>query len=192
MVSKALAKQSQATRMKILFKQYETTFKRHQDLAVFREPIAFLHRRTGRVEFYDNVTSGDFSFTHTDGTEKQIPLTPAFLKTFDYGKRTFKGYILDEDNAFPLPQTPFISIEQYTMGMTKMLNNFSKWKQKEFEGIGNMWWKILIGLAVLVGVIVVGKMLLPDLKLNPFSKDTAEGVAEIGLILIGSKFKKWK
>lgn len=162
-------KKSLAKKVKILFKRQQGMLKKYREMANFEEPIALLIRRTGKVEFHDRCTSGFFEFKHSDGKDRKIQLSPEFLKTFDYGKRTFKGYILDEDRPIPLPESPLCTIETYEMGITKTLNDISKWKQKEYEGIGKMWLNIAMALGLLLLVMAVVKMMAPNLNLNPFS-----------------------
>lgn len=160
--SKIKEKQSRAKRIKILLKSYEGRFKSYQEMANFKEPVMLLMRNTRKTEFYDNVTSGWFSFTHTDGSGRNIKLSPEFLQTFDYGKRTFKGYICHEDYPTPLPERPIVTAEQFQWAIDKTQNDLQNWKAKELGARGDMWYKILIGIAIIIGVIGFIKLIVPD------------------------------
>ena len=52
-----------------------------------------------RVEFYEDATHGEYAFNHSDGRKRVITLDPTFLHTFDYGKRTFKGWDRDWETS---------------------------------------------------------------------------------------------
>lgn len=175
--SKINEKQSQAKRIKILLKTYEKKFKGdYQDMANFNEPVLFLMRNTRRTEFYDKATTGWFQFEHTDGTMRRIKLNPEFLQTFDYGKRTFKGYICHEDHPTPLPEKPVVTAEQFQWAIDKTQQDLLDHKAKEYSARGEMWWKILLGIGVLVVLFALAKMIVPDLF--SFGGGGAKQVAE--------------
>ena len=175
--SKIHEKQSKAKKIKILLKSYKTRFKSYQEMANFKEPVLFLMRNTRKVEFFDNVTTGWFQFNHTDGTMRKIKLGPEGLHTFDYGKRTFKGYIIHEDNPIPLPERPVITAEQFQWAIDKTHQDLINHRAKEYDAKGKMIWKILIGIGAIILALAFAKMLVPDLFNFGASKQVVETVA---------------
>ena len=135
METKLRKNQSRAKRIKILMKNYEGRFKSYQEMSNFQEPVVFLIRGNRKVEFYDNATQGKFVYTHSDGKERSIDLDARFLHSFDYGKRTFKGYFISEDSPTPLPENPVVTGEMFQMSTEKTLNDFRKWKADETRAI---------------------------------------------------------
>ena len=53
---------SQAERIKLLLKIQKGLIKKRKKMVDFKEPIMFLRRRNGDLEFYDNVTQGKLTF----------------------------------------------------------------------------------------------------------------------------------
>ena len=139
METKVKTMQTKAKRIKILLKQHKGLWGKHQELAEFEEPVLMLMRNNRKIEWYDKATQGKFLYTHTDGKERAIELSPQFLHTFDYGKREFKGYICHEDYPTPLPEIPIVTGEMYQMGIEKTLNDMKKWKADEARALGDMW-----------------------------------------------------
>lgn len=172
--------QSRAKRIKILLKNYDGRFKSYQDLANFKEPVLFLMRNNRKVEFHDNATQGKFLFTHTDGKERSIELSPQFMHTFDYGKKTFKGYVCHEDYPTPLPEVPVITGDIFGMAIDKTLNDMKKWKAEETRAIGDMWMKIGIGIAIVIGAFAVFKLLFPSASLAFWNSGGKEAVQAVG------------
>ena len=164
--------QSRARRIRLLLKKRKGLIGTYQDTKDFEEPCLLLMRRSRKVEFYEKATQGKFIFEHSDGQERAIELNPQFIHTFDYGKRDFRGYVCHEDYPTPLPDIPVVSAEMYQLGIEKTLNDIKKWKAEEMKGIGEMWFKIRLGIAIVIGVLALAKMLVPSLKLPFFSSDT--------------------
>lgn len=152
---------SKAKEINILFKKYDKLIKSYYELAHFEEPIAQLIRRNGTIQFFEGATKGNFTFEHSDGTEKTIVLDPRYIKTFKYGRHNFRGYILDEDNATPLPDNPYLSSELYTISINKTLNDQKDWHAKEITAKGNMMLNIFIGIGLVV--LIVGIYIIPQL-----------------------------
>ena len=159
MQTKIQEKQSKARRIKLLLKKYDKTFKAHMEMSNFKEPVVFLMKRNRKVEFYENATQGSFKFERTDGREGNIELAPEFLHTFDYGKRTFKGYLCHEDYLTPLPESPVIMADMFNIAQEKTLHDVRKWKKDEQAGIGLKWKQILIGIAILVAIPLGAKII---------------------------------
>lgn len=179
MTTKLKKEQSKAQKIKILLKKYDGRFKSYMEMSSFEEPVVFLLRNNRRAEFYEKATSGKFIFIHTDGKERSIDLSPQFLHTFDYGKRNFKGYVCHEDFPTPLPEIPVVTGEMYQMGIEKTLNDFKKWKADETRAIGDMWWKILLGLGAVILAIGAVKLLVPSLSLPFFANGNGEAIQKV-------------
>jgi hypothetical protein len=178
METKIQKNQSKAKRIKLLFKKYESTFKKYNEMANFKEPCLFLMRRNKKTEFYEEATRGEFKFVHSDGKEGKIVLAPEFMLTFDYGKRTFKGYICHEDHLTPLPENPIITADMFNMAQEKVLHDIRKWKDKEEAGIGLKWKHILTGIGIILAVVIGGQLIAGlfgiDIQLNPFATPPQE------------------
>ena len=159
-------------------KNYKGKFKEYQDLANFQEPVMMFMRNSRKVEFYENVTTGFFHYTHTDGTVRKIKISPEFMHTFDYGKNNFKGYICHEDHPTPLPEKPVVTAEQFQWAIDKTQQDLMNHREKELTAKGDMWYKILIGIAIVIGVLAFAKMIVPDF-FNFFSSG-GEAVKEAG------------
>ena len=140
---------SEAKRINILLKKKKALLKSKLELARFKEPILLLMRRNNRVEFYEGATKGEFTFRHSNGHDVDIILDTSFIQTFEYGNNDFRGYILHEDEEFPLPQRPLVYAEQYKIAMSKVMNDIKTYKAKEIEAYGNLGWKIAGGIALL-------------------------------------------
>lgn len=182
MRTKVQKAQSKAKRIKLLFKQYDKTFKSYQEMSDFKEPIVFLMRRNRKVEFHDKATEGTFMFKHSNGKDLGIVLEPQYLHTFDYGKKTFKGYILHEDYPNPLPEEPTVSSDLYLISMDKALHDIRKHKADEEKAIGLKWKQILIGLGIVIAIIggikILGGLMGVDIDLWPFNNQQAEAVGQ--------------
>ena len=131
-MSKILEKQSRAKKIKILLKTYNRRFgKDLKEMSEHKEPVLMLMRNTRKVEWYDDASKGWFRFTHTDGTERRIKLSPEFLHSFDYGSKNFRGYLLHEDHPTPLPQKPVVTVETFQMAIDKTQHDLQNWRSKE-------------------------------------------------------------
>ena len=177
--SKINEKQSRAKKIKILLKSYDKRMGSYLEMANFKEPVMFLMRNTRKTEFFDDVTTGWFQFEHTDGSSRRIKISPEFLQTFDYGKNTFKGYICHEDYPTPLPEKPVVTAEQFQWAIDKTQQDLLNHKAKEYDARGNMWYKIAIGIAIIIGVIAFAKLLVPDLfSFGGGAKQVAQTIVE--------------
>ena len=75
------------------------------------------------------TTAGVFEYQPTDPrkTDKQtVILNPAKQQIFDYGDKTFRGYIHREGDAFSYPHTPLMDAEAYNISQQKTLNDIMK------------------------------------------------------------------
>lgn len=163
-VKKELAKdkKSQATRIKHLMYRHQQWMKIQYQTTEFKEPVMLFERRSGEVEFYENVTSGLFEYTHSDGTVRFLILTPQKQKKFGFADRRFKGYICHEDYPLPLPQDPLLTTDQMNSIVEKSLNDMKKWKAQEKRATGKMWLYILGGIALIIVAIALLQMLIPQ------------------------------
>lgn len=153
---------SEAERRNILYKKYNKILGQQKDLAEFKEPIAILLRRTGKAEFFENVTKGKFEFRHTDGRDRFIMIDPKQIHTFPYGKKSYKGYILHEDFPVPLPDDPVLTTEQVGQAMEATALAMEKWKSKEISEKTKMIRMIIIGIGVIGAIILLYTIFKPD------------------------------
>lgn len=146
-------------RIDILLKKYKG-IKGKLDTARFKEPVVFMIRRTGKVEFFEGITQGTWYFQHSDGDERFIMIDVSFQKTFEYGEKVFRGYICSEDHPTPLPDNPITTTEQMNIAIEKVLNDLKEWKAKELVAKGKMFWYIAIGIGIVICAIILFKMLV--------------------------------
>lgn len=154
-------RQSQATRIKNLFTKHKKWLKTTYECAEFEEPIMFLERRNGEVQWYEKATAGLFSFDHSDGSKRFLVLVPNKQKKFGFGNKRFRGYYCHEDYPLPLPQDPYLTTEQLNIIVEKSLNDINKWKATEYKAKGEMWKKIGIGIALVIGALALYAILAP-------------------------------
>lgn len=150
-------------------KRIKTLLKKHKKLigsilepAKFEEPIALLKRQSGNVEFYEKIKGDKFVFTHSNKKQRFISLDKKYLCRFDYGKHQFLGYILDENYPIPITEKdPLIPVEEMGIVLDKTLHDRNKWEADVVKQKGNMYWKILIGLAILAIAAALAYQMVP-------------------------------
>jgi hypothetical protein len=169
--------ESKAKKRKIIFKKYKKLFRSYFETANFEEPVMILMRRTGKAEFFEKATAGEFKFTHSDGEERNIILTPRFMQTFEYGKNQFKGFVCHEDFPMPLPEDPVLTTEMMGIIIEKTLNDMKKWKTEEWKAKTNFYWKVIIGIAILAGMYILYKMLIEKQPVTPQEVSNATDIA---------------
>lgn len=142
-VSSEKEPQSRAKRVRMLLKKNEAVFKDKQALTEFKEPVAFLRRRSGATEIYEDASKGSLVFKHSDGSDREIYLEPSSQGTMDYGKRKFKYYFCHEDYPLPLPENPLVTadtinaiVEKSTMDMRKLNERRETLKLKTIKLLG--------------------------------------------------------
>lgn len=163
----------QQKQIKTLIKRTQGIIKDKENLAKFEEPVLWLIRRTGKVEYYPGIKTSQFEFEHSDGQNRILIIGPPLLH-FDYGKDTFSGYICHEDYPTPLPSDPLITTELVTILIDKTLNDMKKWKAEEWKAKGKFVWYILGGIAVIILAYAVLKMFSP-----PTIAATKEAVKQV-------------
>lgn len=172
---------SQAVKVKNLKYQYKKLFKLKRMLRSFKQPVMYFERRSGKVEFYEKATMGIFEFKHTDGENRFIILTPNKQKEFGFGEHRYKGYYCHEDFPLPLPEDPLITTEQMNIIVDKSLNDIKEWKAKEIKAKSGFWKIIFIGMAGLIGLYIVYRIVVPN---NPPTAQEVQTIAEIPIQLL--------
>lgn len=169
----------QNKKIKNLFKKYKKTFGTYKSIAQFKEPICILMRTTNKADFYEDVKTGEFTFEHSDGKTRSILLTPKNIQTFDYGNSTFRGYVCHENFPLPLPQEPLATVEEINIVINKTLNDMKKWKAMERKALGDLFYKIAVGIAIIILAIVAYKLVAPN---NP--AQTVQTVQQVAPTII--------
>lgn len=175
-------KESKAKKRKTILKKFKGIVKEHEKTADFKEPIAILLRRTGRAEWYEDVTQGMFKFKHTCGEERYIVITPENKFTFDYGKKEFRGYLLHEDFPSPLPETPLLTTEVFALAIDKTKETVKEWKAKELRAKSKLMEQIAVILMIIIGGIILAQLIMPGgirgLILGTPAEQAAKAAAE--------------
>lgn len=133
-----------------------------QKLANFKQPAMILMRNNKRAEFYENATTGKFAYTHSDGEDMEITLDRHFIVTLQYAGKDLDIYFCHEDYPFPLPHSPIVTAKMIKLVIEKTVNDYRKWTAEEFKAKGDMWWKILLGIAAVIIAYGIIKLLLPS------------------------------
>lgn len=155
-------KKSRAKEIKTLLKKTKKLIGTHLRTIPFKQPIVFLIRNNKNVEFYEEATTGTFEFEHTNGKQYKIYLDGTNgLLDFGYGEHKFKGYILHEDNAFPLPEKPIHNTIMVNALIDKTLHDIKSWTAKELEAKAKVIWYLLGGIAVIILAYALLKILMP-------------------------------
>lgn len=165
--------EEQKEKLKILFKKHKGLIRKYYSIAQFKEPVVLLMRRGNMIEFLEGETGDHLDIEHSNGENRKIILNQSFLYTFDYGKRSFRGYICHEDHPIPIPYDPLVMCELFGVAIDKTLNDVRKWKIKEIQEKTNFWWTILIGLAILVALVVVYLIAKPTPPQQTIIRDVA-------------------
>jgi hypothetical protein len=152
---------SRAQKIKVLLKKYKKWSGEYYDTKDFKEPALLLLRRTNRVEFFEDATQGEFYFEHSDGSQRMLLLNPRYQQTFDYGKKTFRGYICHEDQPLPYPTNVELTSELVTLSHEKTLNTLKEWKAKEIKAKGDLVWKIGGAIAMCILAYAMYKLMVP-------------------------------
>lgn len=149
-------------RIKILIKKQKKLIGSHKKITGFKEPVVFFIRNNGHVEFYENAKNSKFRFQTEKEQERTIELDTGRMLTFDYGNNNFKGYILHEDNPFPLPIKPVIDAELLYIITEKVLNDMRKWKAEELKALSGIIGKIALFAMVIIGGYILYKIMVKE------------------------------
>lgn len=188
MTTETTTKKSPAKKLRWLYKKHKKLIRSYKETSNFKEPTLQLKRQSGKVEFFENATGTQFYYQHSDGSERFIILQPEKRLTFEYGNKTFSGYICDEDNPLPLPENPLVTTETFGLAIEKTLNDIKKWKAEETRAKAAYIKQIGITIAIVIGLIILYKMVIqPNTNTTTIIKD-----ASLGLILPIWRNKKRK
>lgn len=141
--------EKQQKELKWLFKKHKKLIRNYHHTANFKEPVVLLMRRNRKINFFENCTKTDYTYKHSDGSERKIMLDGRPY-TFKYGGKEFLGYILHEDHSTPLPGTPVLTTEMVGILTEKNLNDLKKWKVAEERAKGMKWYHAAIGIAIVI------------------------------------------
>lgn len=151
--------QEREDRLRTLFKKEKKLLWEAQRLALFKEPILILLRRSGIAEFYEGIDGSTYEYTHSSG-EKRYFILKGGLYTFDYANKGFRAYICHEDHPLPLPEDPILTSEQFAMAIDKAIHDHESYKSKKLSDKGEMWLKILKGVGLVLAIYLGYKFLL--------------------------------
>lgn len=172
-------------RLNALYRKYKTGMKAKYDIAPFQQPCLQLERTDGSIEFYDKAIAGVYTFEHTDETRRHITLKGQ-PKTMKFYNESIKIWTCHEDFPFQIPQNPLVDSELFTLSKDKDLNDTINYKAKELKAKGEMIKQIGVTIAILIGIIVLAKMLVPDL----FTGNTAKQVIETAAPIVKENVSK--
>lgn len=149
--------ESQAQQIRAILKKEKALIRTYHTTREFKEPLMFLIRETGKIDWYENATTGEFKFTHSNGEERSIHLDNSKILKLDYGTKSIRTYIAHENFPFPLPEEPTIDATSFTISHEKTLNDIRKWKAEEYHAKATMWFYILGGIALIVAAYFLFK-----------------------------------
>lgn len=159
-------KESKAKRIKNIFLKYKDWIRTTYDTIPFEEPIMFLERGSGKVEFYENATAGFLEFTHSNGDTRFLVITPTRKKEFGFGKKAFKGYYCHEDFPLPLPEDPLATTEQMDIVLKNAMASMDKLRAEELKQKGEAQRKLIktvaYAIAGIIGMIILYKLVVPE------------------------------
>lgn len=152
----------QNKKVKTLFSKQRKFLGNYYKAVEILEPVVFLMRRSGDVEFYEDQKKSTFVFKHSDDVDRTIFLNSKKLVKFSYLHRTVRGYICHEDHPFPLPESPTLSTEEFSLVMEKTLSDIRKWKTAEIKAWNETLKLIIYGALALIGAYILFKMFIKD------------------------------
>lgn len=155
-------KKSQAKKIRNMIQLQKGLLKQKQKLADFKEPVIWLMRRNGDIEFYDNATKGRFFFNHSDGDERNIELIQSQTRNFTYAGRRVRVHVLHEDYPTPIPEDPVITTEILSISQQKIMQDLNKFRAQEMKIRSGATFKLLIGIAIVVAAIALGLTVIPS------------------------------
>lgn len=109
------------------------------------------------------------------------------MQTFDYGKKIFKGYICHENNYTPLPERPDVTAEQFSIAIDKTMHDLKEWRTKELRATGELWWKIFMGIAIVIVGVGIAYTLAPNFFNNLIHKGAETAVNNVTAIVNTTK-----
>lgn len=144
---------AQAKKIKILIQKQKKLIKTQEKLANFKEPCILLLRNTGKAEWHEEATKGDWEYTHSDGGKRFIVLNKEGLSQIEYAERTINTYICHEDYPLPLKLmfNPIVATDIMTQHHEKTVNEFSELS----KGMSNEQRKKIMTYAKAIAIIVL-------------------------------------
>lgn len=193
---------SKAKKIRMLITKQKGLIKKKKSFTEFDEPVLFLNRRDGKIDFYEKATAGKFIFTHSDGKPRYIELRPTDQRTFPYGDKRVRCYIAHEDRPFAEWDNPINDSESVMLGYEKTKATDLKY-QAELERLKNKarltWVWILLAIAgAVIGIaFAYNTWIAPALNSREQAQASIQAVAPvvgniIPLLMIGTKNKKNK
>lgn len=147
--------------IKKVLTKHKGILKAHIKRVPFKEPIAFIIRRTGKVDFEENVKGVEYQFLHSEGKERRVWLNPRKLLDFEAGQDTFKGYLIDEDSAVCLPEDPIFDSSMVNTVIDKTLHDVKDHLTERIEARGELIKKIFWGITIVILAIGIFYLLVP-------------------------------
>lgn len=188
---------SKAERIKILIKIQKGLVRKYKGMVDFKEPILFLKRRNGDLEFYDNVTQGKFVFTHSDGGERWIEIRPQDQLKFNYGDKRVRCYLGDEDRPFTGQSNSALDSESVMMAVNKINSTKMKYEEslaREKRKKMATWVKIILAIAGAIVIIIFGLGTWGQPILEKIGSSGAKKVVDtspkLGLVLLSFANRK--
>lgn len=143
-------KLSRAKRIRSLIQKQKGLIKNKESLTDFKEPVLFLVRRGGKMDIYEDATTGKFTFEHSTGNARQIELRLSDQITFDYANRRVRGYVGHEDRPFANWDNPVVDSESVMLGYEKTKATDLKYQERiaRLKNAGKLTWVwIILGIA---------------------------------------------
>lgn len=159
-------KKSKARRIRTLIKRQKKLFKTIDATTDFKEPVLFFIRTNGRVELYENATSGYFEYAPTNAEKgskmMKIMLDPAKQQIMDYGTKSFRCYFHREGDAVSYPHIPLLDVEAYNISQQKTLNDLIKHEATKIKAQAIKLKSIAWIVAALLAGLALWGMLAPQ------------------------------
>jgi hypothetical protein len=131
-------------------------------IAPLQEPVLWLMRNSGEVEFHENVKGTQFDYQTGDNKNGFIKLNLLKLHKFNFGNNTFKGYIAHENNTLCYPQKPLFDTEEINEIFNKAQRDMANRNIKQYSQYGEAIQKVLIGGAFAFLIYLGAKSVFPQ------------------------------
>ena len=150
---------SKASRIKKLIEVQKGFVKRKKNVTNFIEPVLFLARRDGKLEFYEKATAGKFVFEHSNGQTRTIELRPSDQRTMDYGDVKVRCYVSHEDRPYADWDNPIVDSQDVVLGIERINATNLKY-QERMENLKlkskNAWVYWVLGIALAIVIVMFG------------------------------------
>lgn len=173
------------SKIRNLIRKHKKFIGSYNTILPFKQPVAWLIRRSRAVEFFEGVKGDFFKFQHSNGEEREIELSQGMLLTFPMGDSYFTGFILHEDNKYPLPQDPLLHIEMMRIAQEKLMNDIATWKAKELRAKAGIIQAIVGGVGVIAILYILYRLVIPAPAAEEVAKETTKQVIQNVTILMG-------